>query len=126
MGARIVVAEDDPSIRRLVAVTLRRAGHEVRDAADGETALLLVQADNPDLILLDVMLPGLDGLELARYFGADPATAQIPIIFLSARGQASEVATGLATGARRYLVKPFAPADLVACISAILATASPA
>ncbi len=121
MSARIVVADDDPAIRNLVAFTLRRRGHTVLEAGDGMQALALVREALPDLIVLDVMMPGLDGLEVAGALARDAATAGIPILMLSAKGQAVEVRAGLASGAAAYLVKPFAPRDLAARVAELLA-----
>jgi DNA-binding response OmpR family regulator len=122
MVARILVADDELDIRRLVTFTLQRRGHDVLPAANGDEAIALTRRERPDLIVLDVMMPGRGGLDVTRELAADPATASIPVILLSALGQAGEVAAGLATGARAYLVKPFAPADLADRVGAILAT----
>jgi CheY-like chemotaxis protein len=123
MSARIVVADDDADIRRLVSFTLRRRGYEVSEAGAGDEALALIRETLPDLALLDVMMPGMTGLEVARAATADPRTARIPIIMLSAKGQATEVEAGIAAGARRYLVKPFAPRQLANEVAAALADA---
>lgn len=120
-GARIVVADDDPDIRRLVVFTLRRRGHTVLEANAGDTALEMVRQEHPDLVVLDVMMPGMTGLEVSRALTADQATASIPIIILSAKGQAAEVDAGMDSGARAYLVKPFAPQELASRVAAILA-----
>jgi two-component system response regulator MtrA len=119
--ARILVADDEADIRNLVAFTLRRRGHEVSEARDGSEALRLIQREGADLAVLDVMMPGLSGLEVARALGESQLTAAIPVILLSALGQATEVAAGLETGARAYLVKPFTPADLAAQVAETLA-----
>jgi DNA-binding response OmpR family regulator len=122
MGARIVVADDEADIRRLIAFTLRRRGYDVLEATAGDTALELVRQERPDLVLLDVMMPGLSGLEVAQALRDDAATSAIPIIILSAKGQAAEVEAGLHTGAQAYLVKPFAPQELAARVAGILGT----
>ncbi len=122
MSARIVVADDEGDIRRLIVFTLRRRGYEVLDANAGDVALELVRRELPDLVILDVMMPGLTGLQVAQALGEDPATASIPIVMLSAKGQVSEVEAGLSSGARAYLVKPFAPQELAGRVAEILAT----
>ena len=108
---RIVVADDEADIRRLTVFTLQRRGYTVLEATAGDTALDLIRAEQPDLAVLDVMMPGLSGLEVAHALSQDSATARIPVILLSAKGQASEVQQGLASGARFYMVKPFSPAS---------------
>ncbi len=122
MNARVIVADDEDDIRQLVAFTLRRRGHVVIEATDGDAALALISTEHPDLAVLDVMMPGLSGLEVARAASADPATAAIPIILLSAKGQVTEVDEGLASGARAYLVKPFSPRGLADKVADLLAT----
>jgi phosphoserine phosphatase RsbU/P len=119
--ARIVVADDDNDIRRLVAFTLRRRGYDVAEASAGDVALDLIRAQPPDLAVLDVMMPGLTGIEVARALASDPSTSHIPIIMLSAKGQTAEVQEGLASGAHGYLVKPFVPQHLADQVAAALA-----
>ncbi|HEX2173724.1 MAG TPA: response regulator [Dehalococcoidia bacterium] len=121
MSARIVVADDEADIRRLIVFTLKRRGYQVLEASAGDAALDLIRRERPDLAVLDVMMPGLTGLEVAGALGADPATRSIPIVMLSAKGQSVEIEAGLASGARAYLVKPFAPQDLAARVAEILA-----
>ncbi len=118
---RIVVADDEPGIRRLLVFTLHRRGSTVLEADTGDSALELIRAERPDLVVLDVMMPGLSGPEVIQLLRRDPATAEIPALLLSARGRASEIAAGLASGARSYLVKPFDPRELVARVDALLA-----
>jgi DNA-binding response OmpR family regulator len=120
---RIVVADDEADIRRLIAFTLRRRGFEVVEAESGDAALALIAAEPPALVVLDVMMPGLTGHEVARSLAGNPATARIPILMVSAKGQASEVEAGLASGAAAYIVKPFAPRDLAERVTALLAGA---
>lgn len=122
MNARVIVADDEADIRQLVAFTLRRRGHTVIEAATGDAALALITTERPDLAVLDVMMPGLSGLDIARVASADPATAAIPIILLSAKGQVSEINEGLASGARKYLVKPFSPRHLAETVADLLET----
>lgn len=123
--ARIVVADDEADIRRLVAFTLKRRGHDVLEADSGDGALALIRETMPDAVVLDVMMPGMTGLEVARILSSEPATSSIPIIILSAKGQATEVDQGLASGATAYLVKPFAPQELAAKISELLVQSQP-
>jgi DNA-binding response OmpR family regulator len=120
VSARIVVADDEADIRRLIVFTLKKRGYQVLEAAAGDTALDLIRRELPDLAVLDVMMPGLSGLEVAGALRDDPATRSIPIVMLSAKGQAAEIQAGLDSGARAYLVKPFAPQDLAARVAAIL------
>lgn len=121
MTARIVVADDEADIRRLVSFTLRRRGYAVLEASAGDAALDLIRQEHPDLCVLDVMMPGLTGTEVAQALTSDPATAEIPIIMLSAKGQAVEIEHGLESGARAYLVKPFSPSALATQVAEILA-----
>jgi CheY-like chemotaxis protein len=121
MALQILVVDDEPDIRELIGETLSFAGWEPRFAADGEEALAALAAAPPDLIVLDVMMPLLDGRTVARRLLADPATAAIPVVMVSARSQAADVEQGLAAGAAAYLTKPFAPSQLVATIRSLLA-----
>ncbi len=121
-GQRIVVADDEIDIRRLVAYTLRRQGYVVWEASEGEEALALARQEHPDLVLLDVLMPGLSGLEVATALATDPGTAAIPVIMLSALGQSSDVAAGRETGARAYLTKPFSPSELAERVATVLAS----
>jgi DNA-binding response OmpR family regulator len=120
MTARIVVADDEADIRRLIVFALRRRGYTVMEAGTGDGALALIRAERPQLAVLDVMMPGMSGLVVAEALGADPGTASLPILMLSAKGQATEIEAGLRAGARAYLVKPFAPAALIAQVTALL------
>ena len=120
MAANILLVEDEPAIQELVAVNLVRAGHQVLRAGDAETALRLVREALPDLVLVDWMLPGMNGVELARRLRADERTRSVPIIMLTARGEEQDKITGLETGADDYLTKPFSPRELVARIKAVL------
>jgi DNA-binding response OmpR family regulator len=122
-GSSIVVADDDADIRGLIVFTLERRGYVVYPAASGDVALELARSVAPQLVVLDVMMPGLTGLEVARELRADSATAGIPILILSAQGQAAEIAAGLASGACEYLVKPFLPRELSERVGALLAGA---
>jgi two-component system alkaline phosphatase synthesis response regulator PhoP len=119
--AKILIAEDEPDIRDLVAFTLRFAGHEVISAGDGLEALRLALEEIPDLILMDVRMPRMTGYEACRQMKALPAVQHIPVVFLSAKGQDAEIQSGLEAGAVEYLLKPFAPMELVDKISDLLA-----
>jgi cellulose synthase/poly-beta-1,6-N-acetylglucosamine synthase-like glycosyltransferase/CheY-like chemotaxis protein len=110
----ILLAEDEENVRKLVAVALRRAGYEVTTAANGQEALQRVAEATPDLILSDVVMPEMDGLELLQHLRANPSTSAIPVIMLTARGATEDVVTGLHLGADDYLAKPFRTAELLA------------
>jgi DNA-binding response OmpR family regulator len=119
--AKILIAEDERDIRDLVAFTLRFAGYEVVTAANGEEAVQQASKENPDLILMDVRMPRMTGYEACRILKADPEMKDMPIVFLSAKGQESEIQTGLEAGAEEYLLKPFAPDQLTDRVKSILA-----
>jgi DNA-binding response OmpR family regulator len=119
--AKILIAEDERDIRDLVAFTLRFAGHEVVTASNGEEAVQLAPRENPDLILMDVRMPRMTGYDACRIIKAEPKLKDIPVVFLSAKGQESEIQTGLEVGAEEYLLKPFAPDQLTERVKAILA-----
>ena len=119
--AKILIAEDEPDIRELVAFTLRYAGHEVVAGANGEEAVQLASQEMPDLILLDVRMPRMTGYDACRTMKASPHLKDIPVVFLSAKGQDAEIQTGLEAGAEEYLLKPFAPDQLAERVKAILA-----
>jgi DNA-binding response OmpR family regulator len=118
--AKILIAEDERDIRDLVAFTLRFAGHEVFTATNGEEAVELTQKINPDLVLMDVRMPRMTGYDACRALKANPSLKDIPVVFLSAKGQESEIQQGLAAGAEEYLLKPFAPDQLTNRVKTIL------
>jgi two-component system alkaline phosphatase synthesis response regulator PhoP len=118
--ARIVVVEDNPDIAELITHYLQRAGHVTDHLASGGEVLRHARASAPDLIVLDVMLPGMDGLEVCQGLRSDPATAAIPIIMLTARGEEPDRVRGLELGADDYVTKPFSPKELVARVKALL------
>lgn len=118
--ASIVVIEDEADISEVVEYNLERAGHRVRHARDGWGGLRLVRELRPDLVVLDVMLPELDGIEVCRALRRDPDTVRIPIIMLTARADEADVILGLGAGADDYVAKPFRPRELVARIDAVL------
>lgn len=110
--AKILIAEDEPDIRDLVKFTLTYAGHEVVAVGNGAEAVEAARAEQPDMILMDVRMPRMTGYEACTAMKADPVTRDIPVVFLSAKGQDAEIQTGLAAGASEYLLKPFAPMEL--------------
>jgi two-component system phosphate regulon response regulator PhoB len=120
MSAKILVVEDEPAIQALIAVNLKRAGHQVTAALDAESARRHVDEALPDLILLDWMLPGQSGLDFARRLRGEPRTRDIPIIMLTARGEETDKVQGLTAGADDYVTKPFSPKELLARIQAVL------
>ncbi len=113
---RILVVDDEKNILELVRFNLEREGYEVLTATDGAHGLDLARRESPDLIVLDVMLPGMNGLEVCRELQLDPTTRNIPIIMLSARAEEMDRVLGLEMGADDYVVKPFSPRELVARI----------
>jgi DNA-binding response OmpR family regulator len=119
-SAVIVVADDDADILDLVSLTLERAGHIVHRARDGEEALELVRRECPDVAVLDVAMPKLDGFELTRRLRRDPDTSEVRIVLLTARVQEADADTGLAVGAHEYIPKPFSPQDLQDRVAALL------
>ena len=119
--AKILIAEDEPDIRDLVAFTLRFAGYEVVTASNGEDAVILAPKEVPDLILMDVRMPRMTGYDACRLIKTEERLRDIPVVFLSAKGQESEIQTGLGAGAEEYLLKPFAPDQLIDRVRSILA-----
>jgi two-component system alkaline phosphatase synthesis response regulator PhoP len=120
MSQRILVVEDDPDIAELVARYLGKAGFSAEIQASGRAALDLVATNPPDLVVLDLMLPHMDGLDVCRTLRANPATAGVPIIMLTAKAEEADRVVGLEIGADDYLAKPFSPNELVARVRALL------
>jgi DNA-binding response OmpR family regulator len=118
--AKILVAEDERDIRELIGFALRFANFDVVLAENGKQAIEKVSLERPDLILMDVRMPKMSGYEACRRLKKDPATSEIPIVFLSAKGQESEIEQGLDSGAMEYIVKPFGPAELAEQVKDIL------
>lgn len=118
---RVVIADDDPDVRRLVQITVSNAGCDVTVAADGQQALDEVRSSLPDLVILDVLMPRMDGWEVARELKSDPKTQAVPIMFLTSRGQEHDVLEGFDSGAADYMVKPFSPRELQVRVRAVLA-----
>ncbi|MBI5331675.1 MAG: phosphate regulon transcriptional regulator PhoB [Betaproteobacteria bacterium] len=125
MSATILVVEDEPGIQEVLKFNLSQHGHEVLQAEDGETALNMLRGALPDLILLDWMLPGLSGMEVARRIRNDPRVKDIPIILLTARAEERDKVQGLESGADDYITKPFSPRELMARIKAVLRRRAP-
>lgn len=125
MATSVLVVDDEPDIRDLVVFHLEREGFRVRTARTGADALKQVKTSAPDLIILDLMLPELDGLEVCRRLRHDPATSFIPVIMLTAKGDEVDRVVGLEIGADDYVTKPFSPKELVARIRAILRRSRP-
>jgi two-component system response regulator MtrA len=121
--ARVVVADDDADIRDLVAFKLEAAGMQVVAVPDGAAALEACQTEPPDLVILDVMMPGMSGLDVCRALRDSIGLAQVPVILLTARAQESDVAQGFDAGADDYVVKPFSPRELAARVNAVLSRA---
>jgi len=125
VSPRIVVADDDPDLLRLVSFTLQRRGHTVFEASAGDAALDLIRRELPNLAVLDVAMPEMTGLEVAQALSKDAQTSKIPIIMLSARGQATDVEAGRQSGATLYMVKPFVPQELALQVTQILSMGDP-
>lgn len=119
-GKHIFVVDDEEDILKLIRFNLEREGFAVSTATDGSEAAELIPRRKPDLALLDLMLPGLDGLDLCRLLKKDPETASIPIIMVTAKGEESDIVTGLELGADDYITKPFSMKVLVARVRSVL------
>jgi DNA-binding response OmpR family regulator len=126
MPSRVLVVEDEPDIRALLAFHLEREGFQVARSASGVDAIRQVRASPPDLVLLDLMLPEMDGLDVCRRLRQDPATASLPIVMITAKGEEVDRVLGLELGADDYIVKPFSPKEMVARVRAVLRRARPA
>ena len=123
--ASILIVEDEPDIQELIAYNVEKAGHEVKRAASAEQALEVVREALPHLILIDWMLPGMSGIELARWLRGHRRTEAIPLIMVTARGAEQDKLAALETGADDYMTKPFSPAELNARIKAVLRRRAP-
>jgi two-component system cell cycle response regulator DivK len=123
--ARILIVEDNPANMKLASLLLRNAGHEALVAVDAESGLTLARLEKPDLILMDIQLPGMDGLSAAALLKKDPATAAIPIIALTAMAMKEDEEKTLAAGCDAYIAKPLRYQELYAAIDALLATPPP-
>ena len=119
-GAKILIVEDDEDILEMIAYNLKKESYKVLTALDGEKAVLEAKKKQPDLIILDLMLPGIDGLDVCKTLKKDEATARIPIIMVTAKSQEVDKIVGLELGADDYITKPFSPKELLARIKAVL------
>ena len=125
MSARIVVADNEEDIVRLVAFVLRRRGYTVLEARSGEEALDLIRRERPDLAVLDLRMPGMDGLQVIRALAADETVEPLPLIMLSASAQQAEIEAGLSAGVAAYVAKPFTPQHLAGVVADVLAEHGP-
>ena len=121
INKKILVIEDDPIGLRLIQYTLQHEGYQVLSAPNGLEGLRKANEENPDLVILDVMLPGIDGFEVCYRLRAEPQTAQLPILMLSAKAQDTDKTTGLKVGADDYLTKPASPSEIVKRVETLLA-----
>lgn len=117
---KIVVIEDEADILEVINYNLSLEGYEVSSALDGEEGLAIIKKEAPDLVLLDLMLPGLDGIEICRKLKADPAMHSVSVIMVTAKGEESDIVLGLGIGADDYVTKPFSPKELMARIKSVL------
>jgi DNA-binding response OmpR family regulator len=119
-GLTVLVVDDDPVIVRLLEVNFEMEGYRVITATNGEDAIARVRDDRPDVVVCDIMMPKIDGLEVVRLLRSDEATASVPLILLSAKAQSLEVQKGLDSGADDYVTKPFDPLELIERVNAVL------
>ena len=124
ISKRILIIEDDPSVLRATSYILEKEGYEVLSAQNGLEGLKKAKDSNPDLLLLDVMLPGIDGFEICHSLRGEPGTADLPILMFSAKGQETDKATGLKVGADEYITKPVDREVLLSKVAAWLAAKS--
>lgn len=118
--SKVLVIEDESDILEVIKYNLEREGHKVIACRDGEEGLSRIRTENPDLVILDLMLPGIDGVEVCQRVKSDPVTNAIPIIMVTAKGEEADVVLGLGIGADDYIAKPFSPKELVARIKVVL------
>lgn len=126
MATSVLVVEDDVAIRDMLSFTLKQSGFACEAVGDGEAGLEVLQHHQPDMILLDWMLPGIDGIEFIRRLRANEFLANIPVIMLTAKGESEDMVKGLGVGADDYINKPFSPPELMARIKAVLRRCQPA
>ncbi len=120
MSPRVLVVDDDPQVLRLMRVNLELEGYDVVSAPDGEEALEVVTSERPDVVVCDVMMPGVDGLTVLRNLRANPQTSKIPFVVVSAKAQRTDVKAALDMGADKYITKPFDPQDLLDAVEHLL------
>ncbi|HLV80250.1 MAG TPA: response regulator [Chthonomonadaceae bacterium] len=118
---KILAVDDEPSIVRLIQINLEKQGYQVITAYDGKEALEKVASEHPDMVVLDVMMPFMDGFEVLRTLRKEPATRELPVIMLTAKAQDADVYTGYKDGADSYLTKPFNPRELISFVQRIFA-----
>jgi two-component system alkaline phosphatase synthesis response regulator PhoP len=121
MAKKILIIEDDPATQRLVDYSLRQEGYQVITASNGLDGIRKALAESPDLVILDVMLPGMDGFEICYRLRSEPATKKLPILMFSAKAQEIDKDTGMKVGADDYLTKPSPPAEIVSRVAKLLA-----
>jgi DNA-binding response OmpR family regulator len=121
----VLIAEDDADIRDLLVFKLLQDGFDVTAVADGPAALDAVAAERPDLVILDVMMPGMSGLDVCQRLRSEHATKTLPVILLTARAQEADVESGFGVGADDYVTKPFSPRELLSRVHAVLARVGP-
>ena len=117
---KILVIEDESDILEVIQYNLEREGHKVIACRNGEQGLSRIRTDNPDLVILDLMLPGMDGVEVCRQVKSDPITRAIPVIMVTAKAEESDIVLGLGIGADDYIAKPFSPKELIARVKVVL------
>jgi DNA-binding response OmpR family regulator len=126
MSHRILIVEDQADIRKLIRMTLEFGDFDIHEAADGEAGLAAARNLRPHVVLLDVMMPGrLDGYQVCQHIKQDPQLGGVQVVMLTARGQATDIATGEKAGADAYLVKPFSPLELIDRVEAMVASRTP-
>jgi CheY-like chemotaxis protein len=118
---RVLVVDDDPQVLRLLRVNFELEGYDVASASGGNEALEAIAAEAPDLVVCDVMMPGMDGFEVVRRLRADDATSGLPIVMLSAKAMGADMRKGMEAGADEYVTKPFDPAELIDVVARLLA-----
>jgi phosphate regulon transcriptional regulator PhoB len=117
---KIIIVEDETDIREVIEYNLKREGYETLVASNGEEALRIIARHSPDLVILDLMLPGLDGIDVCRKLKEDPLSRSVPVIMVTAKGEESDVVLGLGMGADDYVTKPFRPRELMGRVRAVL------
>ncbi|MEX2393385.1 MAG: response regulator [Actinomycetota bacterium] len=120
---RVLVVDDDPQVLKLLRVNFELEGYDVIEAASGQEAIRAARTKRPDVIVCDVMMPGMDGFEVLEQLRADPKTADLPVVLCSAKAQRSDVVHGERSGADAYVTKPFDPQDLLDTVERVLANA---
>jgi DNA-binding response OmpR family regulator len=125
MTKKVLVIDDDPTVQRLAEYVLKKSGYEVLTAANGIEGLRKVKTEKPQLVILDVMLPGMDGFEVCDRLRKDPETAHIPVLMMSAKAQTSDDDTARNVGADEYLVKPASPSEMLRRVARLLGESAP-